>query len=100
MPRPKGKAKKDSPTLRLLEAGTYILCVAGFLYGTRESWVKFYSQPLSATTTEMPLGEESLPSMTVCRFLVSTAARMNQTNITLEEMRSELSLEFVMANQG
>ena len=102
MPKQKEKRSKerDSPTLKLLQAGTYALCLAGFLYGARESWVKFDGEPLSATTTELPLGDRPLPSMTVCRFLLATHTRMNQTNITLEEMRAELGLEFVLANQG
>ena len=106
MPRTTTRSKKKvvpkskSSTLRLLQLLTMTACSAGFVYGVVHSWLKFSEQPLSSTTTEVGSREEGLPSMTVCRVEYTVSQKTDWTNMTREELRAFLGMEFVLVGQG
>ena len=94
------RTRKTAHLLKILQASTFVLCTVGFIYGAVESWLKFAGQPLSSTVNEVNFGNELLPSMTVCRLRLDTYKKAFLTNITLEEMKEELGMDFIMASQG
>ena len=95
------RSRKTESVLKILQALTFVLCTIGFIFGAVESWLKFASEPLSATVEEVDFGvEDLLPSMTVCRLKLETYKKAFWTNITLEEMKEELGMDFILAQQG
>ena len=86
--------------LKILQAATFVLCTIGFVYGTVESWLKFASEPLSSTMTEINYAHEQMPSLTICRLELASYNKAAWKNQTLSEMKRELGMDFVLAMQG
>ena len=92
--------KRQSATLKTFHAVTLLACTIGFTYGVIESWLKFQEQPLSSKTVEIGMEQEVLPSITLCRVNMDVYNKINVTNMTLEELRSEMGMELVTMQQG
>ena len=86
--------------LKSVQFFTTALCAIGFIYGAAESWLKYDQEPLSSTTTEVPLEAENPASVTICRMNMDLFPKKDLTNVTFEEIKSELGMELVGMNHG
>ena len=88
----------ESSTRNLLHTATTLACICGAIYVSWNSWLKYQSEPLSSTTTEVPVDKSVVPSVTVCHYDYITFERdlYSSHPIDFAEMRRDLDkLELV-----
>ena len=77
-----------------------IACFATFIYWSLEALDKYNSEPLSMTTYETRSKNESIPSVSVCRFPLSSYSVSERKNYTLDDMKRNLDADLVYIMQG
>ena len=92
------KPGKDTNS-KVVYAVVATACAVGFIYGAAESWMKFASEPLSSTTTEVEMTEVKLPSVTVCHY-DSESLWYSNSNWTLSEALDNMSMDVYGVTQG
>ena len=75
-----------------------LACFLSFLYGSLGSWRKYLSEPVSPITTEEEYDFTTLPSVTVCRYLMAKAHQYPIED--LEDIRVERGFDISFISVG
>lgn len=77
-----------------------VVCFGTFIYWSLEALHKYQSEPLTTTTYEIRSKDELIPSVTVCRFPLSSYSFSADGNYTLDDMKVNFDADLVYIMEG